>query len=331
MSAYVEAMFSVEEMPWHKLGVVLDNPPSIEEGIKLAGLDWSVEMVDINYSYPLYTDKPGRYDDSRQVGTINGHKAICRLSEDGRKVVEVFGVVTDKYTPLQNSEAFEFFQPVLDSGLVTLETAGSLKHGEVVWVMAKLTEDVEVGRTIDGKRDIVKRYLLLHTAHNGKRSVKISFTPIRVVCWNTLSMANEDLGVLISHRKNVVQKVEEISYDFHETLEIYNQVGKVYQHMAAEKPSDEYVETFCDHIFQTAQLDPIAVIGAKKKKKTVILNYDHEVQSYWGLLNAFTGFIDHDSITRGGDEGRLNNIWFGNGAKMKSLAYKYLSDFKSYN
>ena len=42
MPAEVENMFYVDEVPWHGLGVPLQSPPTIKDGIRLAGLDWTV-------------------------------------------------------------------------------------------------------------------------------------------------------------------------------------------------------------------------------------------------------------------------------------------------
>jgi len=112
--------FSVREVPWHGLGTILDNPPTIEEAIKLAGLDWTVSMQ------PTYCKVDGN-----DVKLPN--RAVVRSTD--RKVL---GVVGPTYEPLQNAAAFQFFQPVIDEGHVTLETAGSLKGGQRVWILAKV-------------------------------------------------------------------------------------------------------------------------------------------------------------------------------------------------
>jgi phage/plasmid-like protein (TIGR03299 family) len=88
--------------------------------------------------------------------------------------------------PLQNDQAFQFFDPFVSSGLVTLETAGSLREGKRVWILARIAENSDVGIVGD---DIVRKYLLLSNSHDGTTAVRVGFTPIRVVCANTLAMA----------------------------------------------------------------------------------------------------------------------------------------------
>lgn len=42
MAAMVETMFSVREKPWHGLGEIIQEAPTSEDALRLAGLDWNV-------------------------------------------------------------------------------------------------------------------------------------------------------------------------------------------------------------------------------------------------------------------------------------------------
>jgi phage/plasmid-like protein (TIGR03299 family) len=180
MSHEFETGFVVREQAWHGLATVLKDAPTIEAGIKEAGLEWEVSCC------PMTAMAPSG------IITVEGFKAVVRHSDSS-----VLGVVSDKYVPLQNAEAFGWFQPFLDKGLCTLESAGSLKKGKHVWVLAKIQGgDAEVSRG-----DQITGYLLLSTAHDGSRAVTVALTPIRVVCWNTISMAFQ-LADQIADRKN---------------------------------------------------------------------------------------------------------------------------------
>src|SRR5690349_5891611 len=98
MSHEVENMFSVHEVPWHKLGVILKSAPAtVEEAITMAGLDWKVATS------PLSTEFEG-------MKVVTGHKAVIRTSDK-----RVLGVVGPDYHPVQNLEAFSFFNPALES------------------------------------------------------------------------------------------------------------------------------------------------------------------------------------------------------------------------
>lgn len=168
MSHEFDTGFVVRDRAWHGLATVLKDSPSVKEGIKAAELEWEVACCPMTAIIDT------------GVVTVDGFKAVIRKTDNS-----ILGVVSDKYVPLQNEEAFGWFQPFLDKGLCDLESAGSLKKGKHVWVLAKIREgelDVSPGDRITG-------YLLLSTAHDGSRAVTVALTPIRVVCWNTLSFA----------------------------------------------------------------------------------------------------------------------------------------------
>jgi phage/plasmid-like protein (TIGR03299 family) len=133
---------------------------------KKAGLDWEVELV------PLITA-----DTQSQVA----HRAVRRTSD-----ARVLGVVGPRYAPLQNKDAFGWFQPFLDVREAALHTAGSLKSGSRIWVLAKLNRDP----LVIAEGDTVEKFLLLSHGHDGSLAVRCGFTPVRVVCANTLAMAH---------------------------------------------------------------------------------------------------------------------------------------------
>jgi Domain of unknown function (DUF932) len=114
------SMFSVKETPWHRLGMVLDNPPDTATAIRDAGADWRVKLL------PLVIA-----DTNRRVAA----RAVVRVT-DGKILSHHVG---PDFTPLQNLDAFQWFDPFVASGEATLETAGVLQGGARVWIMARLT------------------------------------------------------------------------------------------------------------------------------------------------------------------------------------------------
>lgn len=174
MSHEVENMFSVGQKPWHGLGHTLATAPSIREGIVLAGLNWRVKMRPMRATLA---------DGGCEID-VPDHRAVFR--EDTGKIL---GVVGDGFHPLQNEDAFAWFQPLVEEGLVTLETAGSLREGRRVWVMAKVAGDPAV--IVPGAEDIVDQYALLCHGHDGSLAVRLGSNSVRVVCANTLRGALE--------------------------------------------------------------------------------------------------------------------------------------------
>ena len=162
MAANVESMFYVRKTPWHGLGTRVEEAPSSQEALILAGLNWNVVQKSI------------RTEDGIPV---SGFQANIRDTDH-----QVLGVVTDRYRIVQNHEAFAFTDSLLGEG-VTYETAGSLQSGRRVWVLAKLPQHY----IISG--DEIIPYLVFMNAHNGTEAIKAAMAPIRVVCQNTLNLA----------------------------------------------------------------------------------------------------------------------------------------------
>ena len=162
MAALVEKMFSVREVPWHGQGLIVEDAPTSADAIRLAGLDWEVNQE------PIYlangTEIKGRYANVR--------------SSDGSPL----GIVGDKYKIVQNTDAFAFTDALLGEG-VKYETAGSLKDGKVIWLLARMPEDIEI------LGDKIAPYMVFTNTHDGSGAVRVTMTPVRVVCNNTLNAA----------------------------------------------------------------------------------------------------------------------------------------------
>ena len=182
------AMAYFGETPWHKLGTKLDRPATAAEAIEAAGLNYEVRLTSLITENGI---------------PVTQKKAVVRGDTQ-----DVLGVVGNSYVPVQNREAFQFLDTVVADGEVRYHTAGALGKGERIWMLAKLPGHIRVKNT----DDITEKFLLLHNSHDGTSSLRVFFTPIRVVCANTLSVAQRDArgqGVSIIHKGDLSAKVRE--------------------------------------------------------------------------------------------------------------------------
>lgn len=316
-----DTMFSVNETPWHKLGTVLDHPPTIAEAIQLAKLDWTVEAVP-NYAA---IDHNGVIE---MVTTPS--KSIVRVDCDaeGHESRRVIASVGPTYEPLQNADAFAWFEPWIDGGQATLETAGTLMGGTRVWILAKIAGDPLV---IVGD-DIVERYLLLAHAHDGSLAIRAGITPIRVVCHNTLSAAigiDPMTGAKVStpdgifkilHRANAADRLASVAEELAAIDARLAKAGEAFRFLAS-KPvlgGDDRVIEFLGGVYnQTPEqvrkgrrLDDIQELFAKGAGQDL----EGSKGTYWGLYNALTEYHTHKAGR--GDESRANANAFGTGAQV---------------
>jgi phage/plasmid-like protein (TIGR03299 family) len=190
ISTGTAAVFVTGTPAWHRLGRVIAEAATSADAIRLAGLDWHVEQ------WPCYACRPG-------TNTVRPTDRVANVRSDTQAVL---GVVSRDYQPFQNAEAFAFMDQIIGDGLARYDTAGALKGGRQVWMLARLPNEVRVARG-----DVIEPYALLVNGHDGARALTVLPTTVRVVCQNTLNLAlGQARQVLrIRHEGNVGQRVEE--------------------------------------------------------------------------------------------------------------------------
>ena len=315
-------MFYVGKTPWHGLGTKLDGPATAAEAIEAAGLDWTVEML------PVYLD--GGVE-------IPGKKAAVRTD-----IGSVFNVMSDHYTPLQNAEAFAFFDAVVGAGEAIYHTAGSLKGGRKVWALAKLPGSIKVAGD-----DVLEKYVLLANAHDGSMAVTMQLTAVRVVCSNTMSLAlGSGKKFRALHTSGVINKAVEAREFLGLTEAYFENLMAGVNRLTETKMAEEQVD---DLVFKIFGLDETKAIyeqhflprhAAETVKDLFHTGIGNDLKGVkgtaWAAYNAVTEYVDHvqpqgvrldTARSIEGDLGskRLDSAWFGNGAKIKQAAWDALS------
>lgn len=301
----------VGQPAWHGLGTVLQNAPSIKEALGLAGLDWKVEAL------PAYVSD-GLGQDGKPVLTRVPECQVIRRATD-KKIFAHMGKI---YTPLQNDAALGVFQPLLDSGLCTIEAAGSLDEGRKIWILAKVHDGM--ADVIPG--DAVQKYVLLAHSHDGSLRIVFGDTDVRVVCWNTL-MAALDSGDLIfrKHTKNALVDIEQMVAAFGVIKKGFAANIEKYRFLAKKQCTDAGMLDFARTLLGGAEraADPDATI---KNVDDMVSKFHEGIAAQepgvrgtmWGAFNAATEYVTHDA-GRSADTRQASN-WFGPGAKRTSAA-----------
>ena len=278
MSANIESLFVVREPAWHGLGKVIEKEPTSEEAIIAAGLDWNVVQE------PIYKESGVN---------IPGYLANIRDSDGS-----VLGVVTKKYSIVQNKEAFAFTDSLVDDGMV-YASAGALRGGRTVWMLGKMPETM----ILDDK---LEPYICFTNTHDGTGAIRVCCTPIRVVCQNTLNLALSTAKRSWSavHRGSMESKLTEAKLtlglinDYTDALKIEA------ERLAAIKISDETVEGMLDNIYHPSNDDSDVRrrrIDMLKQTVFACLMSD-DIKQYRGtaysVMMAATDFADHSAPLR---------------------------------
>jgi len=299
------SMFYVGEVPWHKLGTQLDQPATAAEAIQAAGLDFTVKL------------KPVKTVINRKQKFLPNTFATVRTDTS-----EVLGVVGSRYQPIQNKDAFAFFDALVGSDEALYQTAGVLGKGERIWILAKLPSYIRVG-----KNDIVNKYLLLTNSHDGSAVVRAKLTPVRVVCSNTLSIAlqGNEQEVRIRHTANAVEKLQDAHKLLGLTNNLYQQLDTIFNKMALRRVTSKQL---LDYVKALVPANPDATFQTRNENiRDAILELHESGQgaemsrgTMWGAYNAVTEFADHVQHSRDMNK-QLKSIWFGGGQKLKLKAF----------
>ncbi|WP_013320624.1 DUF932 domain-containing protein [Gloeothece verrucosa] len=305
MTHEFESGFFVKEPAWHRLGKVLNNPPTTEQAIIEAGLDWKV------LEEPIYRQQEDEFV------SLPTHKCLIRSGDQ-----QLLGVVSKAYHPLQNSEAFKWFDVLLHEGDVTLEAAGSLKRGKRIWILAKIQMNpVEIQ-----EGDAIQPYLLLHNSHDGSTAIWIQFTPIRVVCWNTLSWASASRfeeekkrkAFRIRHNSNIEEKLALAHLALDLSRRSFNTAIDEYKAMATKPISRELFELYIGNIFSSDS--PTENWAFPLIQENFEAGKGNGGKTLWDAYNGFTEWLDHQ---RGKSEvSRLESAWFGDSARLRIKAHR---------
>jgi phage/plasmid-like protein (TIGR03299 family) len=318
-------MAYVGETPWHSLGKPVTNEAAMYDDrlfIGESGLDWDAEKRQL----------------SRKVNDVYEPAEAWEVvrKTDGKVLADMVGA---RYTILQNREAFAWFRPFLEAKEAALHTAGSIFEGSRIWILAKLNRDpMEIAAG-----DIIEKYVLLSHSHDGSLAVRCGFTPIRVVCWNTLSMAHSaDASKLIrlKHSKNVHANLENLrdvmnlmNSEFEATAEQYrllvsksinqNDLRKYVKTVFKVDAEDNVIwptgvrskemKEFCSERTKNILEEVIALCESGKGN-----NLPSVRGTYWSAYNGVTEYLSYVSARNA--DNRLNSLWFGTNSNANKLA-----------
>jgi phage/plasmid-like protein (TIGR03299 family) len=312
MAHMIETIAYAGEVPWHGLGTKVPADLSPAQMLDKAGLNWTVEKT------PAFANIGGK-----QVSV--GWSALTRSSDNS-----ILSVVSNDWNPVQNSEAFEFFDEYCRVGDMEMHTAGSLKDGQIVWGLAKVKDSFDLF-----KGDQVDSYLLFTNPHKFGQCIDVRFTPIRVVCNNTLTLSlsqKSDRVVKKNHR------TEFNAAEVKQTLGIATEKLAKYKEMAAFLGSKRYTEETAKQYFNT--VFPVIAYNKEKgpQRKELSKSATRALEvldtqpgarfaegSWWQAFNAVTYLTDHE-IGRSQDT-RLQSAWFGANKNLKIKALETAVEF----
>jgi phage/plasmid-like protein (TIGR03299 family) len=300
MAHEVETMAYAGEVPWHGLGVEVHNDLTPAQMLDKAGLNWTVDK------YPTFCEVDGQK-------IVTADQALVRSSDKS-----ILSVVSDDWKPVQNHEAFEFFNEFVMEGDMEMHTAGSLREGKNVWALAKVKDSFEI---LGGDR--VESYLLFSNPHEYGRSIDIRFTPIRVVCNNTLTLSlagKNDLMVRLNHRRafdaDLVKSTLGIA---HKKMGVYKDMA---EYLSSKNFTVDSLHSYLKDVFPSLTKKDNTVMSRPAEQALAVLETQPGAEfgagTWWAAFNSITYTTDH--LLGHSQETRLQSAWYGSNRQRKVVA-----------
>jgi phage/plasmid-like protein (TIGR03299 family) len=318
-------MFYVGNTPWHGFGQQLDNPATAEEAIRAAHLDWEVALEPVYAATNL----------GPPHGQVEPYRFVRRL-DNGK----ILGMRTSRYSVVQNVNCFGLFDAVIGPGQGVYQTAGALKDGRIVWILAKMGSGREV---VPG--DTVEPYILLSTSHDGSMPLQMRHTMVRVVCNNTLQAAmgrSQGDIMTIRHSGNVEAKATMARRVLGLNEAYFERMMEGAEKLVATTMNDADMVAFSNTLIRPYKADSQSTHrflreGREKLRELFTTGRGQDIPGVrgtaWAAYNAATEYVDYfQRVGRGVEIGeassdRLHKAWFGTGRDMKVRAWDLLHDY----
>jgi phage/plasmid-like protein (TIGR03299 family) len=320
------SFFSVQQKAWHGLGQIVEGYPTSKEALQLAGLDFEViKMPNIH-----------RIADGTE--TISETSFFTYRTDNGAVLGDRVGV---DYKIVQNRDAFSFFDAIVGGDGIQYETAGALGKGEKIFITAKLPDYIKVGSD-----DLIEKYLFLTTSHDGSGSITAAFTPVRIVCQNTLNaaIANKSHTIKIRHTAGAQDRLKEA----HRVMGISNQLtvqlDGLFNQWAKVRITDKEVMQLIQHAMAPSK-EVLQGIRNGEEQSTIFNNICNNAFTYamssptqqtdttkgtlFGAYNAITGYFQNVREYKDA-EAKLKSIIYGTGQLRSQAAFRQCELFQQH-
>lgn len=315
--------------PWHRLGTEVPGLMTAREALVAGGTDYDVEIR------PLWAGDNADADKALPCLAVPGHFATVRTDTNA-----TLGVVGNRYSVVQNRDAFSFFDAALGEDAAAIECVGSLNGGRRAFMLARIPGIVEV---VPG--DPLQRFLLFSNSFDGSSAVEILFTIIRVVCANTeqaaLSAAKMEAGerkktgatpnrVSIRHTAAATDRLAAAHLVLDNEREYFKRIRAAFSYMAKRDVGRAEVASFVRDLFPgklDVETGKVTVsTKTRKRRQAVVKAFEESPGSdvagttAWGLYNAATYFVDHErSLPKGSDSWEASTV--GSGVGLRQSAF----------
>ena len=312
------SFYSLKEKAWHSFGQISDKQLNSREVLIQSQLAFPVRKA--AYIYRLPSGKE-----------IISDNEFFTYREDTEEILGTY--LSEDYHVVQNVDAFTFFDSITNGEGIIYETAGALGKGERIFITAKLPKYIRVGNN-----DVIEQYLFLTTSHDGQESITIAFTPVRIVCNNTLNAAlgNCSNVLKIRHTSNAGIQLKEA----HKVMGMVNTLSPIMEQAFNQWAKIRITDSEVQKLIQIALAPNKETLnnirdGKSDENSSVYRNQCYSVFGYgmmadsqqmettkgtlFGVYNAVTGYFQNVRNYKNDNE-KINSLLCGGTAQKKAQA-----------
>ena len=319
------AFFTNREVPWHHLGVITDGAQTVEDALRLAQLDWQVEKSEDPVQIPVLTENG--------VVMLSAPDRYMTYRDHPKLGLQGLGVVGDRYTVIQNSEAFGFLNALTHESGAVFETAGSLRGGAQVFMSMKMPQHITLG----GGQDTVDLYLVCSTSHDGSKAFTVFITAVRPVCANTVAMGLQQAEQkwYLKHTSNVKGKVQQAREALQMVVAYQDEFQTEADRLISTVMTGRDFNYFATRLFETNDKMSVVQVARTEEARaqlTGLWNAPTQANvagTRWAAFNAVTEWADWVKPVKAGSQdpavARAERVFLGAAEPIKQKAYALLS------
>lgn len=259
---------------------------------------------------------------------VDGVKQDNMIAIKKEGSAQAFQIASERYEPIQNSEAFSFFDEITRTGQAKYVSAGQYRNGGVIWIRAKLPCDFSV---LPG--DDLKTYLKIVNSHDGSQRLMIYPEVYRQVCSNGMHALVKEYAksVSVKHTEHAGSRfVFNAKKVLADEIEYFERFSLACRQMAKKEMDRLAIDSFLFELFETDRskvetktLNQMGAIKTLALRSGIGLEIPGVEGTAWAVYNGVTEFVDRYKPTKG--DNREYSADFGTGADMRERAFALLT------
>lgn len=311
------AFTGAREDIWHRQGQQIEPGQGLDEWAHAAGLDWTARMARVEFQ-----------PEGSDIFECFPCQRVLYRSDTGAPL----GIVGEGYKVVQPRDVLAWFTDYVGvDDRFQLDAAGALGNGEKIWATAVFNGGMDVGGSAHKAR------LLMSTSFDGSQATRNQGTVTRVVCQNTLRLAQSDKRAVITTRHSTQFQPATVARELGEIAKGFEQFKAMGDAMAliamSAAETSQFFKTLLEIPFDAKAEDVTArkinQFRALNEAYSATIREGTEKLTAWCALNAVTRYVDHDRASRRGDNdnadtARFVSANFGTGDAMKQQAVSLL-------